>query len=257
MVDAGTRLAEVARNLLSLEINTIVKENMTAGGMPSLPHAVLDIAGDYAQYLTDRGVQLGAFFPDPARDPDFDRGAVTDPWTSTGEGFVWRRLTISVDTFDGLRWAAHRAAAVPRPGGNGPTPAQRIICSRICANCDRIKEILKRPEAAALTSGRPNRADLVGRAIDPNDHARLAVEDSIALRKIWEIGTEQVVAQTVIHIDGDVITRIQDWVRQPGGEVVFAIHRQGIDVAVGSWRSLIDVIGQVAGGAVGGLFGKR
>lgn len=255
--DVGSRLAEVASNLLSLQVNTIVKENMTAGGMPALPHAILDVAGDYAQYLTDLGVTLALFFPDDSGSSSFDPSTVKNPWAPAAEPFVWSNIDLSLQTFDRLRWAAHRAACLPRPDGSGPGAAERVICTRICANSDRIKEILKRDEAKSLFEHTPNRGDLVAVPIDPNAHAALPVEDQIAFRKIWEIGTEQVAAQTVIHIDGDVITRVQGWVHRPGGEPLFAIHRQGLDLAISSWQHLLGAIGTVAGTAVSNLFGGR
>ena len=81
----------------------------------------------------------------------------------------------------------------------------------------------------------------------------MPLSDLISVRKIWEIGTEQIVAQTVVQLNGDVLTRVQEWVREPGAETLFAVHRQSIDIAVASWRHLLDVVAEVAGSAVNTL----
>jgi hypothetical protein len=243
------RLIEVAHNLLSLEVNTILKENMTGERMPPIPHALLDVAGEYARVLLRDGVRLSLYFP-PAignRTPE----EVEFAWGA--DTFSTDLLTVSRETFDSLRWAAKRAnlntATAPAPLARG----ELILLERICSNCDTIKEILKRPAAAALTADRPNRDALLAKPIPPESYAAVPLSDLISVRKIWDIGTEQIVAQTVIQLNGDVLTRVQEWVREPGAETLFAVHRQSIDIAVASWRHLLDVVAEVAGSAVSTL----
>ena len=92
------RLIEVAHNLLSLEVNTILKENMTGERMPPLPHALLDVAGEYARALLRDGVRLGLYFP-PAignRKPE----EVEFAWGA--DTFSTELLTVSLETFDSL-----------------------------------------------------------------------------------------------------------------------------------------------------------
>ena len=45
---------EIGRDLLNLEINTIVKPNLTSLKMPALPHALLDIASLYRSTLMEK-----------------------------------------------------------------------------------------------------------------------------------------------------------------------------------------------------------
>jgi hypothetical protein len=65
----GVDLTGTARSLLDIEVNTIIRENMTAEPMPPLPHALLDIARDYAQQLGSFGIDLSAYFGSPPVDP--------------------------------------------------------------------------------------------------------------------------------------------------------------------------------------------
>jgi hypothetical protein len=91
-------------------------------------------------------------------------------------------------------------------------------------------------------------------AIQPSDYA-IDPNDLIRLQKIWDIGVEEIVAQTIVHVTGDVTTRVQEALRGPGSETLFAIHRQSIDVSINSWKALLDAVREIAGAAVRVLLG--
>jgi hypothetical protein len=80
--------------------------------------------------------------------------------------------------------------------------------------------------------------------------------DMMTLQKIWDIGMEEIVVQTVVHMTGDVTTRVQDGIAGTRAELVLSIHRQTIDVSVGRWRDLLQAIKEIAGTAVGVLLGR-
>src|SRR5713226_4668681 len=102
---AGFDLTAVARRLLNIEVNTIVRDNMTGEPMPSVPHALLDIADEYARELCALGVDLQNYFDPQAGDP----ATIVPGWVAAAAS-VSDRLTISSETFDRLRWAAKWAS---------------------------------------------------------------------------------------------------------------------------------------------------
>jgi len=51
--DLRHRFLEVAQHLLTLEINTIVKDNMTARKMPPIPITLLEIAANDYWFIND------------------------------------------------------------------------------------------------------------------------------------------------------------------------------------------------------------
>jgi len=243
---ASFDLTETARSLLTMEANTIVRDNMTGEPMPPLPHALLDIAGDYAGLLCAIGVDLPAYFATPRRDPvTFDPGLVDNAGSVSD-------LTVSVDTFDRLRWAAKHALGARNPR---ITPARRILLDRIVNNSDAIKEMFKRFDASLDQFKDKSRAELVAMTIRRSSYA-VPVDDLIQLQKMWDIGMEEIVAQTIVHITGDITTRVQSRLGQPGSEALFAIHRQSIDVSVACWRYLLDVIREIAGTTIQALIGR-
>lgn len=247
---ASLDLTGTARSLLNIEVNTIIRDNMTAEQMPTLPHALLDIAGWYVGALCAQGMDIRPFFATPVeRVPDL---AVT--WAEA-QTFSTDELTLSSETFDRLRWAAkllgidHSAQAARIP------PAKRAILDRICNNCDTIKEIFKHvgPDMAVFIGRR--RVDIAAMKIERRSYY-VPPDDLVALQKFWDIGVEEIVAQTIVFVTGDITTRIQEAFRHPGAETLFSVHRQSVDVSVACWHYLLDVVREIAGTAVRGLLGR-
>ncbi len=257
-------LRGVARSLLTLEINTIIKSNMTAEPMPPAPHALLDLAGEYAQAMARMGVDVLATRAlllrgggDPAARITHAR-ALAVIWRAPDAPAALDNDLLSVDaaTFDWLRWTAKNAALSEAPEAAALSASQRVLLARICNNCDAIKGILERQdEGFARVAGR-NRRALASMRLQDADLG-MAIGDLILLRKMWEVGTEEVMAQTVVNLDGDVLTRLREDLHGPRAEMLLQVHRLGIDISVSSWRYLVDTVVALAGMAMGRLLGRR
>jgi hypothetical protein len=248
---SGFDLTATARSLLNIEVNTIVRDNMTGEPMPTVPHALLDTAGEYATMLCELGVDLPAYFKPDAGDP----AAIVPAWLDTPAS-VSDNLTVSADTFDRLRWAAKWAGSTQSPLAARVTPAKRVLLDRIVNNSDAIKEMFKRFDPSMQPFLGKTRAQLLETTLQSRSYA-IAPDDLIRLQKIWDIGVEEIVAQTVVHVTGDVTTRVQEALRGPGSETVFAIHRQSIDVSVACWKYMLDAVRQIAGAAISVVLGGR
>jgi hypothetical protein len=244
---ASFDLTETARSLLTMEANTIVRDSMTGEPMPPLPHALLDIAGEYSGLLCALGVDLRAYFTPPRPDPVSSAPGLVDVAEPMSD-----LLTVSADTFDRLRWGAKHALSVRNPR---ITPAKRILLDRIVNNSDAIKEMFKRFDRSVDQFRDKSRAELVAMTIRRSSYA-VPVDDLIQLQKMWDIGIEEIVAQTIVHVTGDVTTRVQSALGRPGSEMLFAIHRQSVDVSVACWRYLLDVIREIAGTTIQALIGR-
>ncbi len=246
----GFDLTRTARSLLNIEVNTIVRDNMTGEQMPPVPHTLLDIAGWYADTLCSVGVDLPAYFAGASGDPP----PVWPNWTAPPAGSVGGGLTVSADTFIRLRWAAQWAQGSNDPTGTRMPGATRVLLDRIVNNCDAVKEMFKRFDPSMQQFLGKTRADLVAITIRPDSYA-ISPDDLIQLQKMWDIGVEQIIAQTVVHVTGDVTTRVQEAMRSPGSEPLFSIHRQSIDVSVARWKDLLDAVKEIAGAAISVLLG--
>lgn len=246
---AGFDLRRVARSLLNIEVNTIIRDAMTAEQMPSVPHALLDIAEGYADVLCGLGINMPKVFEVP--------GGVPPPnapsWVKPPSKWVGSFLKADSKTFDKLRWVAQWALDSEEARWR-VTGAKRALLGRIVNNSDTIKEIFKRFEPSMEPFVGKTRAELCAMTIR-GDSYTVAPDDLIQIQKMWDIGTEEVVAQTVVHITGDVTMRIQSALAEPGMEPLLAIHRSSVDVSLTRWRDLLDAVKVIAGAAIGQLLG--
>ena len=101
-------------------------------------------------------------------------------------------------------------------------------------------------EDTAIVTNNYNRAELVNREdqIPPLD---LRERDLVLIRKVWELGTEVIVMQTSIQVDGDVISRVNsDYLREGYFLQLRDYHEKGVDIALQHWSNLVDVAKELA-----------
>ena len=218
-------------NLLQLEINTILKDEMTAQPMPALPHALIDVAKNYYNKMIEYDVPAHLFFRAEIKPDTIAPDTITIGPFSAPSIRDYQPLTLDIDTFDRLRWAARTAE------GKISNPEQRQIVVRICNNCDTLKAILKR--AGAKETGGPTRNQLAD--IPHEIHGLLSVDrdDYAVVQKIWDVGTEQVMVQTAISVTGDVNTRIRRSLTPAEQAALIEVHKVAVTVSVESWQHLV------------------
>jgi len=243
-------MREIGRDLLNIEVNTIEKPNLAALKMPVLPHALLDIAETYIGMLTQKlDLKLFWDFPRhlrPEWQPEFN---------DDDENVEWKRFKITTgpETFDKLRWAAARALAIDDAvpvDQRRFEPSERVILYRIRRNCDQLKNIiydLRKENFWKVLLDENTRLNLLKEDMRYRKIDRLPVDYATIVRKIWDMGVENVLMQTIIQIDGDVITRIQAGMEATKQERILNVHQCGIDVSLKHWKTLFDIVKQIAG----------
>lgn len=261
-MDAAQRIVD---DLLNLEINIIVKPGMTARKMPEPPHALLDIVGAYDTYLCQAGNRMNPVWQDnglpfvqvrpsiesalpqsPNRRTDPGTGRLATPLRTTSVADV-----ISEDVFDDLRERAVEAEAVYRRLVVERWMAEDdtgVILTRIFRNCDQIKAMLARNEVVAV----------LGDGVD-RDGARALVlplqsDEVVNVRKIWEIGTETVVMQTVAQLDGDIVTRVQRGRDTAASRTLHDLHRDTVASALRNWQFLAQTVATFLSSVLRGFF---
>lgn len=254
-------------DLLNIEVNTMVKSGMTGRKMPAMGHAILDIHGAYEGWLNAYGVALneqwGRF-----RTTDAAAAIVAekigaqedDRWWVIENGQLLDHFVITaplhqdangVELFDGMRKRAQIAEEMHRliEGRRGYTVPDGgdVILKRIVRNSDQLKAILARaaPDDAAVLS----RSTTTGlRNVDMDAIPR---DDLITIRKAWEMGTEAVALQTVVQIDGDIVTRLNAAYTADRHQPIRDLHRESVGSALEHWRYLVDTVVKMAESAVG------
>jgi hypothetical protein len=185
MANFAERFGDIVRGMLSLEVNTIVKEGMSATRMGSPAEALEDIASCYASWLRKHGGHPG-----------------TAPSPVTASYF---QDTLAVEA------------------GNVKTVADSAGVSVIATRIQRSAQALGKNFGKLL-------------ADDPDP------DEMVQLRKVWEIGTEEVVMQTVLWIDGDATQRVHPAYVDKAHEQLLGIHVASVTASLSYWKSLGDIV---------------
>jgi hypothetical protein len=275
---SGT-LRGLAHDLISLETNTILSSGITGQKMPSYPHALQDIIGEYAKFLAfevgidvdgycrafrDQVVQLpeGATDALPKGMEDPDIASADNDRAARAIGLAFGRPSFSTPLPNGpwafslLRWLAANALAQSEHA----IPEQQIaVITRIRASSDELKVVAR--QLKQLDGGNPyigvTREAILGMeaqakppAVPPAPPQYLTV-----IRKIWDIGTDSIVFQTVQQLDGDVIFRVRRRVDLASRQALLKAHQEAASAATAYWQSMFELIATLISGLADRLFG--
>jgi hypothetical protein len=209
------QISKIATDLINLEINTIVKPNIEGTKMPNPRHALLEIAKVFDYELTRQGISR----------------------------FEKHRDFGGRESFDQLRERANRRIIELQKKGAALTPQEGsdlLMLYRIKDKSDQIKSIFNALERRGVSSW-------------DNEYSHVEIEEKqppfplspgqlVLIRKIWELGVEEVAVQTIIQMDGDVVTRVQPKYVSSNNEVIFRMHNQGVATSVSFWKELIGIV---------------
>lgn len=212
---------DLAGDLTSIEVNTIEATGVTGRKMPPWPHALIDIAQKYADWLEGPGgLDLAAFRANPQAAPP-------------------AALDSSAATFDLLRRAAQHALEAAPPEG-ADDDGRRAILLRIKRSCDLLKAAIRRLEdkPATATFVGLARARLAGKGEPPRPEADIQT----LIRKIWDIGTDRILLQTVVQLDGDVVFRAGRGMTAESRRGLMEAHERAVTLSLGHWQALFDLV---------------
>ena len=243
-------LKQTACDLTTLEINTIVKHSMTARKMPPPGHAILDIAATYADKLQ---VSLDIPLGTPFVEQGSQQGDVVHVVQWKQERVERDTLKCDDNTFRSLRRAAYRILE------DCPDLAKRdrVIIERIRRNADQLRALLRNLQQRLPLRFHSNdnflgcnRQQLLNREIKLGRHPKPSLHpDEIALvRKIWDIGVEEVVMQSTVSLSGDVINRIQSGLPPQEAAALLEFHREGVVSGTRMWKLIAETIVSMTGG---------
>ena len=272
--DWGGALRDLARDLINIETNTVLSSGITGRKMPNYPHALQDIIGKFANFMADEvGIDVDKFcqqFDEDVRqrasrpdDPDSaslenDQAArAIEPDFSVGS--YCTPLPNGPWSFYLLRWLA--ANALSQTQRRLPEQ-QASVLTRIRVNSDHLKIVTR--ELKKLGGGNPyigvTRDAIL--ALDAKTGATVPaippapLEALTMIRKIWDIGVDSIVFQTVQQLDGDVIFRVRSGLDLSKRQVLLEAHQQACNVAMSYWRSMFELIAALVSGLANRIFGS-
>lgn len=221
----------LAQDLSKLQINTIVKSNISGGNMPAVRFALCDLSTRYAVTLRRFGAEESKI----------------SKYIGTGSR---KSFTAYASIAEKLKLQMERVEQSEVPDYY---MLQRIEqkSNRIVCILDRLQD--ENDHTRTELSNRLNNH----RVEDPLSDLKLDREQYMALQKYWEIGTEQIVMQTVVQLDGDVFTRIQEKYASSDYAALHQLHNNAVNTSYQYWKSLIQIVAQFLNTVFSTLMPKR
>ena len=266
------RLGDFGHDLMNIETNTILKDGISARKAPALPHALLDVIEKYWSFLLlDVKVDLGTIW----EKGEVERKNWTPVFGPPPDSFPGdRQIDNGWDSFDKLRWCAKKVLDhFVEARDEGVLDETKVILYRIRRSSDQIKGILqqmhdeKHPWARLVSekgerwkTGRTRswlNCCLAAELKGGEKRKTPQPEHLIAVRKIWEIGVESVQMQTVVQIDGDIVTRIRRSLTKEELERIVPLHQEMVETGVKHWTTMFELVTRLVGDLGKALFRKN
>lgn len=217
MADLADRFQTIARDLTHIEVNTILKSTMTGRKMPRPRHALIEIAQRYEIKLAALGFPLAEDENPPGSFSSFDR--------------IRERADQAVIALQ----ARAKTERLPES-----EQIDMVMAFRIKTMSDQIKGIfnnLKRRGEAEWDNAYSHQE-----VEDQYPSFNIAPDEMVAIRKIWEMGLEEIAMQTIIQLDGDVLTRVQPRYADEKSGMLHHIHNESVHISFRFWGELIGIV---------------
>jgi hypothetical protein len=262
--DWEERVRGIAGALLTLEINTIEKSNMSAAKMPDVPLALHELVALYEGELIERHFRITDELLQAAQDrlkypDDPAREQALDTWAFKSGDKSSANLTNGPKTFEALAWAA---LAAKRQIGDLPALASiadttmlaaasdRGLLQRILTNCRQLRQVTllltqQFPAAehgVSLFDGTIEQTTAV-MFKDPRPALVFDTDVLMLIRKAWDIGLENVMFQTAMQVDGDVLVRVTPGLDTDRRTFYAELHRSTVETGIRQWQSLFQLLG--------------
>ena len=263
-------LKRMARDLLTLEINTIIKEEMLAVKMPGARQALYELSGLYHKKLQELSIREPIYWQyagmrsfgelrDRAKKAieKFEKDLKTaskDEEEDIRENIkILERIQEQSSEIVGIFYQLKESVKdkIGKIGGYSDVPehVKREILEDM-KNKGELKPVDPHRESEMWNN------DIDRQRMNEIEDLSLTTEQITLIRKAWEIGTERIVLQTVIQIDGDVTTRISKHFSKNPDDAVLHIHNDSISTSTEFWSTLVKTLTEIAGKAFKAILGK-
>lgn len=221
-------LGSFLNDLTHLEINTIIKDGMISGTPPTNPIELLRILLE--QYKTKLNRIL-------SRTEKYD----------------------GVKSFDNINSFENFSAALTNVSNNCVSDKIRlnerdyILFLRMKSVCDFMKsQLCKHSDGVCIYQGETQikDTDLFSLALEENSKYSCTIDTNllVKLKRYYDLGTEEIILQTRIGIDGDIVTRVQrDFANEPR-QLLVDLHEKHTTMSMEYWKTLIQITVNVIGG---------
>jgi hypothetical protein len=261
---ANSFVQRVAEDLLHLEVNTIIKSQMSGTKMPDTSReALFDIARTYHYGLIELGHEI-----DPTMKNGF-RGE--QQWEFGG---LMSFLELRQRASDGIKLVDKLIENRELEASNLVQSKKKML-DRIRTNTHRIVGMFEKhaekakvtPEQmTALKNSDPKQSNkatetwnndvdrsVINKADSDKTDLKLDLKELVMIKKTWDIGMEEIVMQTIVGIDGDVTTRILERFAKNPDQTILDTHDGAVKTSIGFWFKIVDVVVKVGSSAFSSL----
>jgi len=228
---AQNRFTDIATDLFSIEVNTILRDNITAQKMPTPRHALIDIGKMYKKAMEK---MESAYGNEQEAAESIQLGEYYGSFTGYSALREWASRLMKDAYSKKIELTEDQLSILPRIKDNSD------LLKGMFTNLahDHPKIVMATAEWAWLTN-EYSRSDLSYQAPSA---LPLGEQQLILIRKIWELGTETIVMQTIVQVDGDVITRLNsNFLDNEHYPKARSYHNKGIEIALEHWAGLVNV----------------
>lgn len=253
------KVSSTLYDLTHLEINTIIKDEMCASKAPSSARLILhNLAEKYDQKLISLGDKYNKYFDTPA----------------AGAGNLFRGIRIKegsgYESFKELSERAKSAGILLKENkvrvsfAEDRLDADVMMLQRIETISNDIRRILTMKGVDPCKADADNsdnfdfdNPDSINTfrfmpAREAEKHElKLDLRQLMVFKKANDIGTEKVVLQTIIGMDGDITTRISQAFADKPIPFINGMHDEAISISVKFWKTLIRVVIQLGERLIG------
>jgi hypothetical protein len=265
----GLPFKKLASDLLRLEINTIVTENLSGTKPNNFRRLLYELAEEYRLRIG----KYEAMFdnrPEPLSNeevPNFQK--------YTGGKEAYQELAAKAHVL----WEGFQVKMEGMPEKSEErerTKSRQLLAGRIFEQSNMIVDIFRELRAAAekykkeqASNGQtadddfPNKVwdnDFVPDQLKRQQDYELSPDQMAVIRKAYEIGTQYILMQTVVQIEGDITTYITTkFLEMPIAEqeVIMKIHDTALNTSIRLWQYMFQTIGNLLGSFTGGIFAKK
>jgi len=267
--DSGSTLYD----LTHLEINTIIKEEMTASKANSSPRLLLnDIATTYDRELISLGEKYATILsPEVVMEsrnahplpPEGKRGNKKSVHEVPGYETLFRGIRhFEGSGYHSFRELSNKARTAfyllkeQKDSITGPAAhdvnSDMMMLTRIQAISDNIRNILTK-SGDVPSDGETEPTDFDDPQVVRNfmylpakeaqkQELKLDLRQLMVIKKANDIGTEKVLMQTIIGMDGDITTRISRAFANQPVPFINDLHKDAINISVDYWKTLITIV---------------
>ncbi len=215
-------------DLTTLEINTIIKDGMTASVPPENIEKTL-------KELLDR-------YKDRMELIVYNNSDVFDSNNGFNTSFSDHR---SIKTFHEHLTKCKQKIDISVRAGMRIDDTDYTRINRMISFCRFIQERSENSVHGIRLRNPEGNETLYDTDLTKEPEIIIDTRDMVRINRFYDLGTERIIMQTRFGIDGDIVTRIEEDFSNKPKKLVTDIHEAHTNLSVNYWKSLIDIVKEI------------